>query len=250
MRLPHIELPELNAKFLINTGSTRSFVSPELVNKFFLNYKFYEPFEVISTHTRSTHNEVIEIPMLKTFKTPGIHKFYVYTVDKKYDGLIGSDLLIQLNANIDMKNKLLKTQNTEIPILYQPPYEIRLPPRSETRVKIPTNQTKGDALLNFKDFGKGVRMPSALITCKEGFAETILQNTSAEYIIISINKPFTVEQFTPTSIPVNRVSYKNGKQNIVADALSRIKVNAMENMLIVPIVREALIQVPQIQKSQ
>ncbi|CAH0403844.1 unnamed protein product [Chilo suppressalis] len=87
-----------------------------------------------------------------------------------------------------MKNKLLKIQNTEIPILYQPPYEIRL---SRCRVKIPTNQTEGEALLNLKDVGKGVRIPSALITCKEGFAETILQNTSAEQLIISIKKPFT-----------------------------------------------------------
>ena len=129
LTLPHIVLPEINAKLMIDTGSTRSFMSPEKTEQFFSQYKYYEPFQVISTHASSTHNEAIHIPLSKTFRSPESHTFYVYNVDCRYDGLIGSDLLKQLEANVDMKNLILKTKTTMIPIIYSPPQEYKL--RSE-----------------------------------------------------------------------------------------------------------------------
>ncbi|XP_049877882.1 uncharacterized protein LOC126375082 [Pectinophora gossypiella] len=154
LKLPHINLPEINARFMIDTGSTRSFISPRKVDEFFANYKFFEPFEVVSTHARSRHDEVIVIPLLKTFKSMLQHKFYVYDVDNRYDGLIGSDLLKQLGATIDMQNQVLRTKNVEIPIIYNPPYEVQLQPRTETRVTIPADLKDGEAIINFVDFGK------------------------------------------------------------------------------------------------
>ncbi|XP_049879100.1 uncharacterized protein LOC126375998 [Pectinophora gossypiella] len=154
LKLPHINLPEINARFMIDTGSTRSFISPRKVDEFFANYKLFEPFEVVSTHARSRHDEVIVIPLLKTFKSTLQHKFYVYDVDNRYDGLIGSDLLKQLGATIDMQNQVLRTKNVEIPIIYNPPYEVQLQPRTETRVTIPADLKDGEAIINFVDFGK------------------------------------------------------------------------------------------------
>lgn len=93
LNLPHIELPEINARFMIDTVSSRSFISPRIVDRYFSNFKHYEPFEVVSTHARSRHNYVIIIPLLKTFKSTMYHKFFVYDVDDRYEGLIGTDLL-------------------------------------------------------------------------------------------------------------------------------------------------------------
>lgn len=142
-------IPEINSKFLIDTGSSRSFISPAKANEFFNEFKYYEPFTVVSTHAQSMHDEIIYIPLLKTFKSTLPHKFYIYDVDGRYDGLIGSDLLCKLGANIDMRNQLLLTHNAQIPIIYNPPYELCIAPRSETRVRIPTNLQHGDAILEF-----------------------------------------------------------------------------------------------------
>lgn len=202
-KLPHIFLPEMNARLMIDTGSTRSFISPTKANQFFSDFKYYEPFEVISTHARSIHNEVIFIPLPKTFKSMSKHKFYVYNVDGRYDGLIGSDLLKMLDATIDMKNQILRTRNTEIPIVYSPACEVTLEPRTETRVKIPTDLSNGEAIIAFQDFGNGVRMPSAIVTCIDSFATTIIQNASQKSVTITFTEPFTTTKFNNNTCEID-----------------------------------------------
>lgn len=202
-KLPHIEIPEIKARFMIDTGSTRSFISPAKANEFFSNFKLHEPFEVISTHARSQHNEAIYIPLLKTFKSKDKHKFYVYDVDSKYDGLIGSDLLKQLDASIDMKHQILRTRDTDIPIIYNPPYEIVLEPRSDMRVKVPTNIRNGDAILDYVDFGQGVRMPSAIVKCTNSFAYTVIQNLSEDRVTMTFSRPLRVDRYEQEECTVN-----------------------------------------------
>lgn len=206
LKLPHVEVPEINAKFLIDTGSSRSFISPAKTEEFFSEYKQHEPFTVISTHAQSVHDEVICIPLLKTFKSTLAHKFFVYDVDSRYDGLIGSDLLKKLAANIDMKNQILQTHNVAIPIIYSPPYEITLEPRCETRVKIPTNFQNGIAVLEFKEFSEGVRMPAALVKCDNFFASTVIQNLSEETATITFSEPFHVTVFQSDECQLNFVT--------------------------------------------
>lgn len=147
---------------MIDTGSTRSFISPQKAERYFRAFKSYEPFEVVSTHASSKHSEIIKIPLPRIFHSNEQHKFYVYSVDNRYDGLIGSDLLKQLDANIDMKSQTLFTRNTSIPIIYNPPMResYKLPPRSELRVKLPVNLLSGEAILNFKEFTEGIQVQS------------------------------------------------------------------------------------------
>lgn len=188
---------------MIDTGSTRSFISPKLVEKYFTDYKFEEPFEVISTHARSTHSEAIYIPLLKTFRSTLRHKFFIYDVDKRYDGLIGSDLLKQLGATINMDHQVLQTPDTCIPIIYTPPHEICLEPRTETRVKIPTNLQNGTAIVDFLCFGEGVRMPTALVTCVDSFAHTVIQNTTDKIVHLKFSEPIKVTKFDNEECLVN-----------------------------------------------
>lgn len=228
LKLPHIELPEIGARFMIDTGSTRSFISPAKTNQFFLKFKYKEPFEVISTHARSRHGEVINIPLLKTFKTTDYHKFYVYDVDQRYDGLIGSDLLKQLDATIDMKNQILHTRDTKIPILYSPPWELNLEPRTETRVKIPTDLNCGTAIVDFLDFGNGVRMPTALVTCENYFATTVIQNTSNEKIAITFSKPIKATKYESgdEEISINSINTVNCEiDNLLKQNLTKLRLD-------------------------
>ena len=204
LKLPYVYIPEIDAKFMIDTGSTRSFLSPEKAYYYFENYITYEPFQVTSTHATSLHGEVVKTPLMPTFNCNYIQKFYVYNVDSKYDGLIGNDLLKQLEAVIDLKHKVLKTKYSKIPIIYNDSeYILVLPPRSEIRVSLPTNQHSGDAILNFTEFCKGVRMPSAVVRCVNGYAKTIIQNTLDKQMELSIKSPFEVEMYEISECKVN-----------------------------------------------
>lgn len=223
LKLPHIEIPEINAKFLIDTGSSRSFISPAKANEFFSDYKQHEPFTVVSTHAQSIHDEVICIPLLKTFKSTLPHKFFIYDVDSRYDGLIGSDLLKKLSATVDMGNQILHTLNTEIAIIYSPPYEIELEPRSETRVKIPTNYQNGDAILDFKEFKEGVRMPAALVKCNNFFATTVIQNISDEKMTLTFKEPVNVTVYESEECELNVVTEDCEIDAILKENLTKLR---------------------------
>lgn len=88
----------------------------------------------------------------------------------------------------DMRNQILHNHNTAITIIYNSPYELNIPPRSEMRVKVPTNFECGDAILNFLQFKDGVCMPTALIKCDNFFAHTIIQNNSDSEATITLKK--------------------------------------------------------------
>lgn len=205
MNLPHIRIPELDAVFMIDTGSTRSFISPRIGNEYYASSKQIEPFEVISTHATSKHNEVAYITLPKIFNTNQKHKFYIYSVDERYDGLLGSDLLKQLNAKIDMKSQTLFTDFTKIPIIYTPPTRemYNLPPRSEMRVKLPVNLLHGEGILKFTQFSNGVRMPAAIVKCTNGYATTVIQNTTDLLQKLTVTSPFPIELFHQQSLNVN-----------------------------------------------
>ncbi|CAK1593440.1 unnamed protein product [Parnassius mnemosyne] len=185
---------------MVDTGSTRSFISPRKAYQHFYQYITHEPFEVVSTHASSRHDEVIEIPLPPTFKSSDFHKFYLYDVDSRYDGLIGNDLLKQLDTIIDLKDLVLKTKTTCIPIVNNNlNYVITLPPRSERRVKLPTDQCSGEAIINYKEFVSGVRMPSALVNCVNGYAATVIQNVLDKEMILTVTRPFTVTKYDMTT---------------------------------------------------
>lgn len=190
---------------MIDTGSTRSFVSPQLAQEYFYNFKQNEQFEVVSTHASSKHGEVVVIPLPSIFNSSEFHKFYVYSVDNRYDGLIGSDLLKVLGAQIDMKYQRLTTKETCIPIIYKQPFKetFILPERSEMRIKLPVNLIQGDAILNFKEFTEGVRMPTAIVKCENGWATTVIQNCRDDKMELTITQPFKVESFVENQVNLN-----------------------------------------------
>lgn len=181
---------------MIDTGSTKSFINPGKAYYYFNEYIYHDPFEVRSTHGTSQHELVLSIPAFPIFNTIQNHKFHIYEVDPSFDGLLGNDILHSLEAVIDLKNEVLRTKTTTLPIMRDKNKHIlELTPRSEQRVKIPANYHSGNALVDFREFTEGVRMPSALVKCKDGYFTTIIQNTLDKPIKLAITKPFDVEPY-------------------------------------------------------
>lgn len=233
LKLPYIHLPEINSNFMIDTGSMRSFISPRIAYHYFPHYIRKEPFQVVSTHASSKHDEVIEIPLFPSFNSNESHKFYLYDVDPKYEGLIGNDLLGQLNAIINLKDQILSTESVHIPIINNnSDYAIILPPRAEYRVQLPVNQHSGYAILNYMRFSSDVRMPSALVKCNNGYATTIVQNISNKRLRLSIPQPLAVTEYIePDKLKVNFTQNRSDTDidRIMTDNLQKLRLDHMND---------------------
>ncbi|KAL0849026.1 hypothetical protein ABMA28_013399 [Loxostege sticticalis] len=114
------EATYMGGNFLIDTGASRSLISPESIGNFEFGQQITnEPYSISTAHGTSHHNQVAHIPLPPLFGTePIVHKFLVFDFDSNYKGLIGNDLLRVLGARIDYNKKKLFTRTTAIPLLF------------------------------------------------------------------------------------------------------------------------------------
>lgn len=226
LKLPYIYIPEINGKFMLDTGSTRSFISPRKADEYFPQLKFYEPFTVTSIHATSEHHEVVNIPLFSIFNDEGFQKFYVYDVDNRYDGLIGMDLMTRLNADLSFKDKILKTNGVNIPMIYSTDPEFRLEPRTEHRVKLPVNQKDGYAILDYKQFHEGIRMPTAIVKCENYLASTVIQNATSLEMTLIITSPFKVTYFSNECVVNNLTDLTDVEMDsLLTDNLKKLRLD-------------------------
>lgn len=204
--LPYIFIPELNANFLIDTGSTRSLMNPNLAYKFYQNYIFKEDFHIQTAHSISYHDEVMVIPVFSIFKIEETHKFYLFKFSEKYDGLIGIDFLKQIKANVNIDSKLITTPKVTISIIYETEelsklknklrinkHTLIIPPRSEKVVKLPVIHKEGVGLLNYIKYDNKLESPQAVVNIQNYFAITTIINSNTNPAKIEINEPFDIE---------------------------------------------------------
>lgn len=206
--LPYIYIPTLNAKILIDTGSTRSFISPHLVYQHFPNSIEQKHFEVKTAHGTSFHNEIIKLLLLIEFNINHCHTFYLFDFSSNFQGLIGLDLLEELKAKINISSKLLELPNVQIPILYindaprknpnrpslKKPYSLTVPPRTEQIVMLPTFQKSGTAILNHIQFNE-LETPSAIVNVHDNFALTSIINNTEDLIELTLHSPLETEPY-------------------------------------------------------
>jgi len=237
--LPYIYIKDLDAYFLIDTGSSRSLMNPSLAHKFFPNYIQSETFNIQTAHATSYHNEVAFVPYFNIFNTKGNHKFYLFQFSSKYDGLIGIDLLQKLKANINVDLMKLITPNAEIPIICETPdfgynenkfssFTITIPQRTQQVVKLPVNMKSGVGILNYTYFGNNTEMPSALVNVENYFAYTTILNNAENPVKITINEPFVIE-----NIDINELNFCEEidqnldmeKDNILKENMKNLRLN-------------------------
>lgn len=238
--LPCIFIPQLNVHFLIDTGSTRSLINPELAHKFYKRYILNENFEIQTAHNISRHNEIVKIPVFDIFGVNQIHKFYLFNISERYGGLIGTDLLEQLKASVNFASKLLITPVVKIPIIYESEnltkfkntlqnsnYRLYIPARTNQVVKLPVNNESGTGILNYIKFERNVESPRAIVNIENYFAYTTIINSKTEPIEINITQPFTVEILN--TCEVNFVE-KMETDEILDETQDRIQKENLKNL--------------------
>lgn len=215
-------------------------MDPNLAYKFYKNYIYNENFNIQTAHGISYHNEVIEIPIFRIFNTNETHKFYLFKFSQKYEGLIGVDLLNQIDGDVKVRTRQLTTPNATIPIIYEPENNntettslnrtITIPPRVEKVVKIPVKQTNGVGILEHVNFGNGIEMPKALVNISNHFAFTTITNINENPVKLDISEPFEIEPINLFEVNfVEKIETDNvlgvEQQNLLKQNLKNIRVD-------------------------
>nr|CAH7757842.1 unnamed protein product [Callosobruchus chinensis] len=102
-------LSTINLKVLLDTGSTKSFIRPEIADKYFKNAIKKDPFQISTVHGSSVENFSTTIPSIEMFNTKrnDMLKFYLFDFHKYFDCLLGVDNLKLIKAFIDLNKEVL-----------------------------------------------------------------------------------------------------------------------------------------------
>lgn len=221
-QLPYIQISNPPLKLLIDTGANMSFVSPEVVQKFFSHIPCnYDPFEVTNIHATTRSDYSITLPCFQEFNEAGDITLFVYAFHKFFDGLIGYDLLEKLESNIDLKNRLLITRNSSNPLLMYDSrnsnlYEDIIPANSSKLVKVPINSADGDVFIPEQCISNCL-ISDCVTTVRNNRGVIEVANTSRHDVVFSMDRPISAELF---NVQCTRTKQQSDR---VKEVLSRLR---------------------------
>lgn len=119
--LPYIIIPknDTDLKVLIDTGSTRSFIKPDIAKKLYSKHIKYDPFKIKSAHGTSEEKQSITIPTPDIFKSDTYMRLHLFDFHSYFDCLLGIDFLKPLGLIPDLVKDVLRNEKTEIPLYYR-----------------------------------------------------------------------------------------------------------------------------------
>nr|CAH7764035.1 unnamed protein product [Callosobruchus chinensis] len=176
---------------LIVSGSTRSFIDPNIAQKCFPNLIINDPFVVSTVFQKSAHKHSVSIPASKIFnlQNPMNLKFYLFKFHNIFEGLIGLDNLKLLKAEINLSKGILVTPHTKIRLkFHQPSNDLNLipvGPRTEQVVKIKTTVSDGEIIIPYQKI-HSCGIPECLTISKDHFALTTILNNTTDPIILNL----------------------------------------------------------------
>lgn len=170
------------------------------MEKYFGNVQLnYDPFEVTNVHATSKNDYSITLPCFQEFNEPTDITLFVYKFHNYFDGLLGFDLLDIWGSNIDLKNRLLVTRNTKIPIhMYDSRnvnlYEEIIPSNSSKLVRLPINTRDGEVLIEKQAIGNCL-ISDCITTVYNNRGWVEITNPSSNDVIFSMDRPVEAELF-------------------------------------------------------
>lgn len=192
-QLPYINLPELPGKFLLDSGSSKSLIKPQLAYSYCPDSIYQNPFEIKTAHGTSTHTYRSDIILPSLSQYP--HEFCLFNFNDKYSGLIGADFLVRNKAKVDFGRNKLCLPHAEIDLEF--PYQYTLEPNSQTTIQIPVDKVNGSGIVE-QFFINNAFIPDCLITANQGQANVNITNPTSKEIKIRIDKPAQIVNIDET----------------------------------------------------
>lgn len=244
--LPYIIFPENNLKVLIDTGSTRSFILPEIANKYFKKSIHLDPFKISTAHGTSQENFSAKMTTSSIFnlKKPIDLKFCLFKFHDKFECLLGIDNLKKLNITIDLIKNVLITPTAKIKINYykvpQTTNCIVVPPRTEQIVKINIKNIKnGEILLPYTKISE-LEIPQCITIVQNHMAIcTILNKTEFERPL-DLSNSFEAELFDEyeQSLSPNFNSFNTEKIKFDINKIRTEHMNSEEKETVLKLIKE------------
>ena len=161
------------AKILIDSGSNKNFISPELVPKSVrISCK---PISISNQSGKHRANMKFTTTLFNTTKKV---PFYLFKFHTFFDGILGYETLSELKAKIDIPNTelILPKETIKMEIRHLGPSNITLNANSVTKIKLPVSQNNGNVFLPKDIRINNAVIPSGLYHAENGFVDTLARN--------------------------------------------------------------------------
>lgn len=176
-------------KFLIDTGSNRSFIDPGLICPYTI--RKIAPIRMKTVFNSILIDKEVNVKSFREFKTDEKINFLLFKFHKYFDGLIGLDILQQLKMKLDFDNSILEVNSNQIPLHFKPNlksknYDVK--PRTTIIAKIPVDVEEGDILIKEVPIKPNLVIAGGIYKSVGWFAKMEVSNTSDS------DQSFTIEQ--------------------------------------------------------
>ena len=200
--LPYIILPKWNLRILVDTGSTRSFISPKIALKHFS--KRLQPHKGIvrTSHGSTKYTHQTQVPCAELFNSKNLYlPFTLFHFHEYFHMLIGLDNLQTIKASVNLEKNLLQTPLVNIPLKFgiqvsNNPLNAEsylIDARSIQQIPISvSNLENGQALLSSTSF-PGLEIPNCFVTVKNSRTFIRVTNPLEEPLLITVDRPLMVE---------------------------------------------------------
>ena len=200
LELPYIVCPKSNLRFLIDTGSTKSYVNSPVAERHFADKIKPYPFTVRTAHGRTEGRFTTLIPLGPLFDRKHLnHPFRVFDFHSKFDCLIGLDILKKLSCSLDFVNHVLATPHGTIKLNYlgseSADFHL-IDARSVQKIKIRVNIEKGEGIIPYTKIGK-MEIPESLVNIDNFETTVTILNPLNEIGKFSQIAPLKVEMIPP-----------------------------------------------------
>lgn len=201
--LPFILLPKFNLKILLDTGSSSSFIRPDIAKVHFPFSPSDTPLRVKTIHGISYTEFDTMVPCGDLFHSTNLNlRFHVFHFHSRFDLLLGLDNLKKLGASIDLRNNVLHTSVVSIPLHFldlQTNETHLIKARQIQKIYAPvSNVQDGYAIVPYAKIGP-VEIPECLVNVCNSKAYLYATNSSENPFQLTLNTPLIAEPITPIS---------------------------------------------------
>lgn len=192
-------------KFLIDTGSNRSFINPSLICPYTI--RKIPPIKLSTVFNSIYIDKEVNVKSFREFRSEEKINFLLFKFHKYFDGLIGLDILQKLKIKLDFGNSTLEVNSNQLPIHYKPnlkskSYDVK--PQTTIVAEIPVDIEEGDILIRDIPIEPNLVINGGIYKSVGWYAKVEVSNTS------DCEKSFSIEQpIRATPLQQNYTEFHN-----------------------------------------
>lgn len=223
-------------KFLIDTGSNRSFINPSLICPYTI--RKIPPIKMKTVFNSIFIDKEVNVKSFREFNSNEKINFLLFKFHNYFDGLIGLDILQQLSMKLDFGNSVLEVNSNLIPIHFKPnlkskSYDVK--PRTKIIAKIPVDVEEGDILIEEIPISQDLVISGGIYKCKNYYSPLEVSNISDSEQSFTIEQPIKAQLLLSNYseshnfyISCDRSSKNNSHIKQFSDALRLSHLNSEE----------------------